>query len=153
LAAVPQPPAGSFGNTIAAHGDKILISCSGAPNGVYAYARTVSGWQSRALVPLPSGDEILHHRGAKVALHDDTAIIAVRLYDDVGKAYVYHYSSTATDSGWQLSSRSLTGAVPGRNGFGYSVAFDGTTAMITAPDESNTRGAIYFFGIEQPGDN
>jgi hypothetical protein len=152
FAAGPEPIYGSVGNTVAAHGDKILIS-PGVLSEVYAYGRNGSGWQAHGSLFRPADDDFIEEFGPTVALHDDTAIVTGRLHNDAGVAYVYHYSFAIADSGWRYSGRRLTGAKPGKNGLGYSAAFDGTTAVLTAPDDSNTRGAIYFFGIEPAGTN
>jgi hypothetical protein len=151
-----DPPSafGTFGSHVAAHADKILVSCcSRLPNGAYAYVREGSDWLARGPFEQPVGDESRDLFQITLALHESVAIINRLPYydlDALGTGYVYHYADTTAVSGWRYSGRKLLGTTEGRNGFGQSVAFDGVTAVITAPSESDYQGAVYFFGIEPP---
>jgi hypothetical protein len=145
----PASPFGTFGSDVAAHADKILVSCcSRRASGAYAYVREESGWQARGPLEPPDGEGGLERFVFSMALHERAAIITRRPEGPatVGTGYVYHYA----DFGWHYSGRELLGTTEGRNDFGYSVAFDGVTAVITASFESGGQGAVYFFGIEPP---
>ena len=101
-------------------------------------------WSEEAkLVPgdLVSGDSF----GGVVAVSGDTAVVGVPLHDgvatDAGAAYVYARSGTT----WvqQAKLRALDGQAGDK--FGYAVAVDGDTALISAPYHAGPKGAVYVF--------
>ena len=87
----------------------------------------------RAKLTAPDGADGDRFGGA-VALDGDTAIVGAASDDtteeDTGSAYVFVRSGTV----WTPQAK-LTGTGPGDDSFGGSVAIDGDTAVIGAPDD------------------
>ena len=91
------------------------------------------------------------HFGASVALSGDgsTALVGARGADG-GNGAASVFSDTST--GWVEQSPPLVGGAEGGEGFGGSVAlsFNGSVAVIGAPDAANHRGNTWLFEREAP---
>ena len=150
-----------FGSSVSLDGDTALIGAPGE-GAAYIFTRVGNSWsQQRKIVSADAGtgDEF----GFSVALGGDTALIGAYAKDtgvggavkaDVGAAYIF----TRVGNSWAQLPRVQkiqAGDIKTYARFGYSVALDGTTALIGASVWSSGRafpldpgfgkGAVYSF--------
>lgn len=137
-----------FGRGVSTSGN---VSVVGAPHhdpaagtnagGAYVFERPGAVWTETALLTAPNGaadDEF----GWSVANTETTVIVGAPLFDsatltDVGSAYVYELQGST----WvQTATLSPTPAGAGDE-FGFKVAIEGDTAVISAPLADNAVGA------------
>ncbi len=148
---------------LSADGNTALI---GAPNedgtrgAVWVFTRSGTGWEQQG-EKLTGGEEEIGngHFGRSVALSadGDTALIgAPANHEHRGAAWIF----TRSGGTWVQQGTDLTGGeASGESRWGRSVALsaDGNTALIGAPNEDGTRGAVWVFtrsgtGWEQQGE-
>ncbi len=148
-----------FGWAVALDGDTALVGAPGrevdgnADEGVaYVFTRSGTNWRRAAVLTAQDG-AAADAFGTSVALSGDAAIVGSHGHDvgavaDQGAAYVY----VRTFEGW-LPEAELTAAdgIAG-DGFGYSVALSGDTALVgmTLPENAVVKdpaktGAAYVF--------
>jgi hypothetical protein len=143
-----------FGDAIAFEGDTALIGAYGAmvndnfsQGAVYVFKRVDGLWTQTQKITLPDG-QMFDNFGYSIALHGSTALIGadgatVGSQDFQGEAFVFDGSS-----GTWVQTQKLTASDGGIGDiFGYSVAFEGTTAMIGAYANNGYQGAVYVYGL------
>ena len=154
-----QPDSGEFaefGSAVAldedvlavgAWGDSSLGEYAGA---VYVYRFDGVTWFPEAEIR-PSDGEAWDSFGASVALSGKMLLIGVPgdsdSGSDAGSVYVYRYQ----DGTWTKTDKLLPADVAAQDLFGWSLAFDGTTAVVGAwadDDRGNEAGAAYVFRYE-----
>lgn len=143
-----------FGTAVALEGDTALIGTPYAvpegtdiPGVTYVFERADGTWSQRAELTVADGAALL---GSDVALSGTTALLGApeednRNGDDAGAAYVFG----RIDGEWNRQAK-LTDT-RGRSGdnFGTSVALDGDTALVGAPEadgleeERAGRGVVF----------
>jgi hypothetical protein len=108
---------------------------------ISAYKTDSTGtWVPDALEPPPGlASPTLAWRAA---VRGDTAIVAVRTPDDLGVGLVYRRKAGA----WAFDER-LESGTDYKDVFGWTVAFDGTTACFGAIFYRDQEGAAYFFNL------
>lgn len=150
----------NFGESVALDGGTALFGSPGDadPNdstvrqgAAYAYTGSGGSWSQQERIALNNpvdGDEF----GWSVALDGDTALIGAPYLPDyiyqedggVGSAYVFTHSNM----GWTQQTE-FTGDNGGvkEDEFGYSVALEGDTALISAPNDDKNQGdeSVYVF--------
>jgi len=143
----------TFGNAIVFSGDTAFIGAYAATiNGnfsqgaVYVFTLVDGTWTQTQKITASDG-QMFDNFGYSLGLSGTTAIIgadAAQIGDNgfQGAAYVYDGSSGTWTNTQKLS------ASDGGIGdiFGYSIAFDGTHAMIGAYANNGYQGAVYVFG-------
>jgi hypothetical protein len=142
-----------FGWTVALAGDTAVI---GAPryytdvNGsgaAYVFARNGSGWSQQAKLTADdaaAGDNF----GWTVALDGDTAVIGASQYDNDGNENGSAYVFVRSDTSWSQQAKLTAGDAAAGDNFGWTVALNGETAVIGAPqddDDGNGSGSAYVF--------
>jgi hypothetical protein len=153
---IPSDLGGLFGSSVALDGDTAVIGAylsddGGTINNGAAYVFTRSGgvWteQAKLLASDKDGEDWF---GYSVALDGDTAVIGAFGADDngtgeVGAAYVF----TRSGGVWTEQAKLLASDKTEADGFGWSVALDGDTAVIGAyaEDDGGTtnNGTAYVF--------
>jgi len=148
----------AFGKTIALDGDTMIISAfqdndnGGNSGSAYAFSRIGDSWHEEAKL-LPHDGLPDTKFGRAVALDGDVAIITatrdVTGYDvdttDVGSAYVFVRNKGEL---WEEQAKLLPHDGEGGDQFGYAVALDGNTLVITAlydADNGEESGSAYVF--------
>lgn len=142
-----------FGISVALDGDTAIIGARGdnnnGPGSAYIFTRTRSVWTQQAkLVPADGADS--DQFGYSVAIDGDTAIIGAHWDDDHGENSGSAYVFTRAREAWTEQAKLLPTDGAADDGFGYSVALDGVTALVGAPyddDNGNPSGSAYVFRI------
>ena len=143
----------TFGDAVAFAGPgMVLVGAPSDPVGpnvrqgaVHVYKKTPGGAWARTQILTASDGATWDFFGYSVAVSGNTAVIGAYIYGgtttrDVGKAYIF------TNSGgtWtQTAILQASDAQPCRQ-FGWSVAIDGTTALIGAPQSFSICGSTYY---------
>jgi hypothetical protein len=154
---------GHFGGSVAlsSSGEVALIGApgdSGFTGAVWGFARSGAAWGRQGAKLTGAGELGPDHFGGSVALSADgaSALIGARA-DDGGAGAVWPFVHGT--SGWSEQGEKLTGAEESEGGgeFGYSVALsgDGNLALVGAPRDNSSSGAIWRFartdGVWTPG--
>jgi hypothetical protein len=142
-----------FGYSVALSGTTALIGAPGRENGTgaaYVFAQSGGGWSQQAEVTAAdaaAGDQF----GSSVALSGTTALIGAPQRSTItGTAYVFGDSA----GGWTQQAELTASDGMAGDGFGYSVALSGTTALIGAPAAWNheaSGGTAYVFAPSSAG--
>jgi hypothetical protein len=144
LTTTDAPANDAFGCSVTIHGDTAVVGAIGH-NKAYVFDRNQGGadnWgEVKRLTPTAgaAGSEF----GRSVAIDGDTVVVGAVGHN---KAYVFGRNQGGADN-WGLV---IELPAPGDSvgtGFGYSVAIDGDTVVVTAP----TVGKAYVFGRNQGG--
>ena len=80
--------------------------------------------------------------GWSMDVRGDVAIIGMRGIGDIGSAYLYRWRNGI----WQFDQRFGPDSTAA-NMFTWTIEIDGTTALITAINEDDGKGAVYFYEI------
>jgi hypothetical protein len=145
-----------FGRSVALDGDTAVIGAAGEDDGgtidngaAYVFTRSGGVWTEQAKL-LASDKDGGDRFGCSVALDGDTVVIGAFGADDngtgdIGAAYVF----TRSDGVWTEQAKLMASDKAEADGFGWSVALDGGTAVIGAytEDDGGTidNGAAYVF--------
>jgi len=139
----------AFGNSVAISGDTAIIGAftdstvSGGPDAgsAYLFVRNNAVWTEQQHLIAPDGAEG-EHFGISVAISGDTSIVGAHLTNttldgpNVGSAYVFVRSGTA----WALQQKLLASDRQHDDQFGYSVAIDGDTVIVSAVFDDTSLG-------------
>jgi len=141
--------AGSFGYSVAASGDTLLVGAPSHANymgTVYCYVRSAGVWslQQKLVGPVQYG-----RFGRSVALSGDTAVIGAyddnQVSGDPGAAFVFVRSGST----WTHQQTLSASDAAANDAFGSSVALEGGTAVVGAPraeiSGAEDVGATYVF--------
>ncbi|NIO42631.1 MAG: hypothetical protein GTO41_22285, partial [Burkholderiales bacterium] len=150
----------AFGFSVAIDGDTIFVGAhregdaDTTENGaVYVFKRAGTSWVEQAKL-LAADKGRIHHFGRSVAIDSDTALIGAMGQSDSGTyrngaAYVF-----ANEGGiWTENAVLLASDKAGGDWFGWSVAIDGSTAVIGArqdDDHGYSSGSSYVFHLAPP---
>ena len=139
-------PAGAyFGTSCAARGDRLVVGARGSGSAGAAYAFVLSGgaWQLEQKLG-PTDGEADDHFGISVAL-DATSILvgADNKPPSSGRGAAYVFTKAA--QGWSTPQKILASDGATTDGFGWSVAVDGTSLLVGALYNNQGRGAAYVF--------
>jgi uncharacterized protein (TIGR03437 family) len=138
LVASDTTSADNFGNALAINGNTALIASpfkASQQGAVYVFVRssTDGTWSQQAKLTLAFPTDGTYF-GQSVSLSGDTAVIGAS-----EAAYVFVRSGTS----WTQQAK-LTGSDPPVN-FGFAVAVDGGTAVVTDMGQNSSQGAAYVF--------
>ena len=148
----------TFGHSVAVEYDTLVVGAQGDDShkgSAYVFTRPRSGWVSTSTAAklTASDGEATDEFGKSVAVDYDTVVVGAHTddHDEIfsGAAYVF----TKPADGWATTSTAakLTASpVYGLEAFGFSVAVDGDTIVVGAPQEGEDgnldfSGAAYVF--------
>jgi hypothetical protein len=144
LTALDPATAANFGWSVALYGSTAVV---GAPfknsdtGAAYVFVRSSGKWSQQAELTASdtaSGDAF----GWSVALDGSTAVVgATYKNSDTGAAYVFVDSSGK----WSQQAKLTTSNAAAGDQFGFSMALDGSTAVVGAPGKNSKTGAAYVF--------
>jgi hypothetical protein len=137
-----DPPAYRFGDAAMGLGEGVLlVPASGSE--LHAFARSAAGVWAEETFPRPSGYEPETGFGWRAAISGDRAVVCVRGgKGGRGSALLYR----RTKAGFQFE-REFWPPSAASELFGWAVAFEGSTAAITALQFRNHDGTAYFFPL------
>lgn len=151
----------NFGSAVALSGETALIgaaqhdTAAGSKAGsAYVFVRSGTVWNQQGPGLAPIDGLALDFFGSSVALSGDTALVGASGVDtisgfnsvsNVGSAYVFIRSGTL----WTEQAKLLASDGAANDGFGFSVALDGDTALVGAPVDATAvgpgAGSAYMF--------
>jgi hypothetical protein len=149
LTAADAEPFANLGRAVAIDGDTAIVGADlhDGPGGVdqgaaYIFRWSGSGWTEEAMLAASdggAGDQF----GYTVAIDGDTVVIGAWLHDgapgaESGAAYIF----TRTGSTWTQRAKLVASDGASGDRLGFSVAIDGDTALIGAPNDDNALGNI-----------
>ena len=154
---------GFFGSSVAVSGDTVVVGAypqDGEPGlgdgAAYVFQRDEGGadnWGQVTKLTAPDA-QVGDLFGQSVALSGDTAVVGAYEKDAAGPysgaAYVFQRDQGGADNWAEVTKLTASGAQAG-DGFGFSVALSGDTAVVGAPFEDaggSDAGAAYVF--EEP---
>lgn len=143
-----------FGSAVALSGDFAVVGAPGDSVGAntlqgsaWAFSRVGSSWIGPDLQLLASDGAASDQMGTSVAISGDYAIIGAA--NDVvngnfsqGSAYLFARSGST----WIEEAHITSSDGAALDGFGFSVAISGTTAVVGARAANNSKGSAYIFG-------
>lgn len=130
-----------FGHQAALSGNRALISTWGSPREVYAFEYAGGNWAEVGTLPDPTGGASF---GTAVALDGDLALVGEPSFGSAALGAVHAYRH---QSGVWVFSETLQRSTPtGGDQFGYTLALDGTRALIRAPEAFI--GSVYAFAYD-----
>ena len=154
-------PGDSFGYSVAVSGSTVVVGApysggvteGGSAGRAYVFTNGANGWHQAAELtgPAPTtsqlcmlpGDEF----GNSVAVSGETAVVGACGQAMAGRAYVF----TKGPNGWHQTA-DLKGSDTARDdGFGWSVALSGGTAVVGAPGHARRAGRVYVFTNDGTG--
>ncbi len=145
----PQSTTDHFSHTIGISGDTVLIGRSpgtggGGSESCYLFQTTNGAWE--LLATLTASDAALGDEfGRSVAIDGDTAVISARLDDDDGNASGAAYVFRKVSGTWQeIAKLTASDAAPGGE-FGWDVAIDASTILVSGGVYDNTASIVYVF--------
>ena len=145
IAALPSN-AQRFGGAVAATADEVFVGETGnmsLASEVYVYSRA-EGWaESGRLRVTDEADRF----GRALAAHGDVLMVGA---SGAGAGAVHVYSRGNAGAWAHTATLTASDAAEGDQ-FGSSVAFDGTTAMVSALEKGDGAGAVYVFGKDASG--
>lgn len=140
-----------FGTSIAIDGSNVLVgavgdSSSPGPGAAYLFAESGGTWTQTAKL-VPSDSSVADGFGSSVALKGNTALIGANHWDSTGQGAAYVFTGSSTN--WSQATKLTASDGAANDGFGDSVALDGTTALIGASGADingmSGQGAAYVF--------
>jgi FG-GAP repeat len=107
-----------------------------------ALALSACGPSSKPASSAPAAHATPGDFGWSVALDGSTAVVGAPFKNsDTGAAYVFVRSGTA----WSQQAKLTASDATSGGQFGFSVALDGSTAVVGAPGKNSKTGAAYVF--------
>jgi len=133
-----------FGYSVAISGTTVFVGAPGYAKDAgreYVFAKRGKVWTLAAELK-GSDTAASDYFGDLVAISGQTAIVGADGYGkNAGRAYVF----AKTGTGWRQAAELKGSDTAAGDGFGYSVAISGTTAMVGAPDKAKGTGRAYVF--------
>ncbi len=134
----------NFGVRVAVSGDSAIVGAFGDADNqgsAYVFTRSSAVWTQQQKLTASDG-ETQDNFGWSVDIEGDTALVGAYGDDsNFGAAYVF----TRSGSSWTQSQKLIPSDAPALICFGFSVALDGTKALIGAIADLSFRGASYVF--------
>jgi len=143
---------GRFGISVVMDGDTALVGAfedNSYKGAAYVFVRSGTNWTQQAKLTASDG-AAEDYFGRSVALSGDAALVGAS-NDDIGansfQGSVYVF--TRNGMNWTQQAKLTASDGAAYDGFGYSVALDGDTALVGAPDDdigaNNGQGSVYVF--------
>ena len=134
-----------FGYSVALDGSRALVGAvmrDGETGAAYIFDLSGGNWTEPAVISLGTVSVSSEFIGYSVALDGNRALVGA--YDrDVGKGAAYIFDLSGGN--WtETADISLGGGVD-YDGFGFSVALDGSRALVAAPGRNGGKGAAYIY--------
>ncbi|WP_276258273.1 FG-GAP repeat protein [Haloglomus litoreum] len=138
-----------FGFAVAVDGDTAVVGTSndGDPNGpgsgsAYVFVRSGTTWTQQVKLFASDGDTY-DYFGRSVAVAGDTVLVGALNDEDpnggsAGSAYVFTRSGTT----WSEEAKLAASDGDGSDQFGYAVALDGETAVVSAKTDEDPNGTF-----------
>jgi len=125
-----------FGNSVALSGDTALVGANyddGYKGSAYVFVKPGGGWATGTeTAKLTASDGLAYDQfGISVALDGDTALVGAYLNEPTGSAYVFVKPGGGWATGTETAQLTASDG-EGGDGFGWSVALDGDTALVGA---------------------
>ena len=135
-----------FGRALALDGRTLLVAASakdGSTGGVYVFEKEASGaWTETGQLAESdgmTGDAF----GSSLAIHGGTALVAAPSQkEQTGTVYVFQRGADGT---WAEQTQLQGSTIQAGDQFGAALAFDGNVALIGAPSQDESKGAVYVF--------
>ena len=143
----------SFGTSVAISGDTIVIGAEldnfagqQLRGSVYVFLRNGGTW-TQEINFSPSDGKAGEWFGSSVEISNGTVLVGARYGDfmlnqNQGSAYVFVRNLVGT---WIQQAKLFNVAGAADDTFGWSISFDGDTALIGAPGESSEKGAAFVY--------
>ncbi len=133
-----------FGYSVAISGTTVVASAPGYAKDtgrVYVFTETAKGWKQAA--ELKGSDTVASdYLGDSVAVSGATVLVGADGHGkNAGRAYVF----AETANGWKQAGEWRGSDTVAGDGFGYTVAVSGTSAIVGAPDHAKSAGRAYLF--------
>jgi hypothetical protein len=133
-----------FGYSVAISGDTALIGAPGYAKNVgraFVFTGTKGAWKQTA--ELKGSDSVGNdYFGVSVGVSGTGAVVGADGHSTrAGRAYVFSGASGT----WKQVAELKGSDVVAKDGFGYTVAISGTTAVAGAPDHAKNEGRAYVF--------
>jgi hypothetical protein len=129
-----------FGSSVALEGSTALVGAPGKDSGAgaaYVFGRSGGSWSQQVKLASGARDSF----GSSVAISDSTAVVgAYQNNAHTGAAFVFRRRPL-----WSHGPRLIARDAAFGDEFGWSVAVDGSTAVVGAPGERSRSGAAYVF--------
>ena len=149
-----DPQAGDqFGESVAIDGDTVVVGAqyegtgAAAAGAAYIFTRSGTTWTQQQKIQA-SDVQASDLFGASVSISGETVVVGARLEDtggsNAGAAYVFTRSGTTWTEQQKIQASDLEAA----DYFGWSVAIEGDTVVVGAPQEdtgATEAGAAYIF--------
>jgi hypothetical protein len=156
----------SFGGSMAIYGDTAIVTANEEKIGgnddqgsAYVFERNQGGVDNWGQVKklIASDGSMNDYFGASAAINGDTAIIGangdeIRNNREQGSAYIFERNKGGANN-WGQAKKLIASDGGEIDRFGGSVAIDGDTAIVGAPDINFQRGAVYIFDRNKGGSN
>jgi uncharacterized repeat protein (TIGR01451 family) len=137
-----------FGNSVAISGDTVVVGAPGdrklgvSFGSVGIFVRTGDSWALQAKL---MNDSLGPFFGCSVAIDGETVAVGSKGDNTggpgAGSVFLFMRSGTS----WSGSTKLVAGDAVAGDHFGWSVAIDGDTVVVGAPDTVNSRGSAYIF--------
>ena len=143
----------NFGQSVAVDGDTAVIGAHGdddngeGSGSAYVFTRSGGTWSEYQKLTASDGD-VYDHFGGSVAMDGNTDIISAHGDDDNGEGSGSAYVFTRSGGTWSEQAKLLASDGYTGDWFGSSVAVDGNTAIVGAPnddDDGSQSGSAYIF--------
>jgi hypothetical protein len=139
-----------FGYSVGISGTTVVAGAPGYAKNTgraYMFAKTTAGWKQTGEVKgadTAAGD----YFGESVGISGATAVVGGDGHTkSAGRAYVFN----DTSSGWKQTAELKGTDTVANDGFGYSVAISGTSAIVGEPDHAKDAGRAYVFSNAASG--
>ena len=142
-----------FGSVIALGEHELVIGEPGnlfRPGMVYLYSQNEAGeWQESA--QLTAAQPALQDRfGSAIAIHGNTLLVSADSRREETPGVVYQFTRNEA-GGWEQTGQWSPGDAMAGDRFGASLVLGSDFALIGAPSQADTAGAVYVFAIEDDG--
>ena len=145
-----------YGGGLSLEGDRVVIGApnqNSTPGAAYVYERSGSSWS--LVSTLTASDAANGDRfGISVSLSGDSVLVGAQWDDDDGSrsgaAYLFNLASCGATC---TETKKLSGASDTAAGdqFGSAVVLSGARAIIGAPNDDSSEGAVYVFDLATCG--
>lgn len=148
LVAADGQPSDNFGVSVAVSGETAVIGAyadDGGRGSAYVFVRSGGTWVQQAKLTASDrqpGDLF----GVSVAVSGETVVVGAYLDDDSGSGSGSAYVFVRTGEAWAQQAKLVAADSQPSDGFGFSVASSGDTAVVGASGDDDRSGSAYVFG-------
>ncbi len=139
-----------FGSSVDISGDTVATGAEGDDHAgtntgsAYVFVRSGTTWSEQAKLTASdaaAGDQFGREA---VSVDGDTVVVGARADDDAGAASGSAYIFTRSGTTWSQEAKLTASDAAFVDTFGWSVAVEGNSAVIGAPNDDNKGSAYYF---------